>query len=230
MKKIMVVEDEKKLVELIRTYLEKEGYEVIALYSGSEALTEFKNQKPDLIILDLMLPKVDGLEICREIRKVSDVPIIMLTAKAEEVDKLIGLEMGADDYVTKPFSPRELTARVKTVLRRGRKAAIDNSEIRLGTLTIAPGRHEAFVGERLLELTATEFKLLIALAKNQGRVYSRKQLIELAQGYLFEGYERTIDTHIKNLRQKLEEDPSQPKYIKTVHGVGYKFEAPKDEG
>jgi DNA-binding response OmpR family regulator len=221
-KKVMVVDDDVKTVELVKLYLNRDGYRVITAYDGVEALRLARESHPDLIVLDLLLPGIDGLEVCRTLRAESDVPIIMLTAMSTDQDKLTGLGLGADDYVTKPFSPRELAARVRAVLRRipGDRGP---EEITYGQLTISFTKHEAFLSGKPLNLTAAEFRLLGALIKEPGRVFSRAQLIEQAFGYDFEGFDRTIDVHILNLRRKLEPEPQQPKYIKTVYGAGYKF-------
>lgn len=226
--KVLVVDDEKKIVDLVKLYLEKEGFEVVSAIDGEEALSGFKAEQPDLIILDLLLPKISGIDLCRLIRQESRVPIIMLTAKSEEVDKLVGLELGADDYVTKPFSPRELVARVRAVLRRSAAAGeVEEEIIRLGDITIDSKRHYVRRKDKSIELTPSEFKLLWVMAGRPGQVFTRAQLIESTQGYSFEGYERTVDAHIKNLRQKIEEDPRNPSVIRTVFGVGYKVEVPK---
>jgi len=221
-KKVLVVDDDVKTVELVKLYLSRDGYRVLTAYDGTEALRLAREGHPDLIVLDLMLPGIDGLEICRTLRGESDVPIIMLTAKTTDQDKLIGLYLGADDYVTKPFSPRELAARVRVVLRRlpGERGP---DEIKRGELTVNFLRHEASLAGRSLNLTTVEFKLLGVLAKEPGRVFSRVQLIDEALGYDFEGFDRTIDVHILNLRRKLEPDPSHPRYLKTVYGAGYKL-------
>ncbi|MDO8672748.1 MAG: response regulator transcription factor [Dehalococcoidia bacterium] len=227
-KKILLVDDEPKIVEIVRLYLEKDGYRVVTAGDGEKALDANRREKPDLIILDLNLPEVDGLEVCKTIRRGSNVPIIMLTARDEGVDKLIGLELGADDYITKPFSPREVVARVKAVLRRvGGEASLPEI-LRVGDLSIDLGRHEVRRGDTAIDLTPTEFKLLEVMAQNPGRVYTRLQLLDKVQGYTFEGYERTVDAHIKNLRQKVEPDPQKPKYVVTVYGVGYRFEEPSN--
>jgi two-component system alkaline phosphatase synthesis response regulator PhoP len=221
-KKVLVVDDDVKTVELVRLYLDRDGYQVLIAYDGVEALRQAHENFPDLIVLDLMLPDIDGLEVCRSLRRESDVPIIMLTARTTDGDKLAGLDLGADDYVTKPFSPKELAARVRAVLRRlpGERGP---EEIKSGELTMNFTTHEAWLADRPLGLTSVEFKLLGVLAKEPGRVFSRANLIEEALGYDFEGFDRTIDVHILNLRRKLEPDPGRPKYIKTVYGVGYKF-------
>lgn len=221
-KKVLVVDDDVKTVELVKLYLNRDGYRVLAAYDGVEALRLARESHPDLIVLDLMLPGIDGLEVCRALRKESDVPIIMLTAMTTDQDKLKGLDLGADDYVTKPFSPRELAARVRTVLRRlpGERGP---DEIKQGQLTVNFLRHEAFLAGRPLNLTTVEFKLLAVLVREPGRVFNRAQLIEKALGYDFAGFDRTIDVHILNLRRKLEPDPRRPRYIRTVYGAGYKF-------
>lgn len=224
-RKILVVDDEARLVDVLKAYLERDGYKVVTAFDGKQALFQARREKPDLILLDLMLPEVDGLDVCRTLRKESDVPIIMLTARSEETDKLIGLELGADDYVTKPFSPREVVARVRAVLRRTQSARDSSVEtITIGDLVIDQARHEVRRGDEIIALTPTEFDLLWALANNKGRVLSRLQLMEKALGESYEGYERTIDAHIKNLRRKIEPDPAHPRYVHTVFGVGYRVE------
>jgi len=221
-KKVLVIDDDVKTVELVKLYLDRDGYQVSTAYNGLEALRLARESCPDLIVLDLMLPDIDGLEICHILRRESDVPIIMLTARTTDQDKLAGLDLGADDYVTKPFSPKELLARVRAVLRRlpGERGP---EEIKTGRLTMNLATHEAWFAGRSLNLTSVEFKLLGILAKEPGRVFSRTSLIEEGLGYDFEGFDRTVDVHILNLRRKLESDPSHPSYIKTVYGVGYKF-------
>ncbi|OGO23464.1 MAG: DNA-binding response regulator [Chloroflexi bacterium RBG_16_51_9] len=221
-KRVLVVDDDVKTVELVKLYLNRDGYRVLTSHNGLEALRLAQETHPDLIVLDLMLPGMDGLEICRKIREESDVPIIMLTARTSDEDKLAGLGLGADDYVTKPFSPRELAARVRAVLRRlpGERGP---DEIKHGKIKVNFRKHEAFLDGEALNLTPVEFKLLGVLVKEPGRVFSREQLIEEALGYDFEGFNRTIDVHILNLRRKLEPDPGHPKYIRTVYGAGYKF-------
>lgn len=221
-KKVLVVDDDVKTVELVKLYLDRDGYQVSTAYNGVEALRLARESYPDLIVLDLMLPDIDGLEVCRTLRHESDVPIIMLTARTTDLDKLTGLDLGADDYVTKPFSPKELTARVRAVLRRlpGERGP---DEVAIGELDMNFKAHVALFAGRPLNLTSVEFKLLGILVREPGRVFSRTKLIEEALGYDFEGFDRTIDVHVLNLRRKLEPDPSHPKYIKTVYGVGYKF-------
>jgi DNA-binding response OmpR family regulator len=223
-KRVLVVDDDVKTVELVKLYLNRDGYRVLTAYEGLEALRLARESHPDLIVLDLMLPGMDGMEICHTLRAESDVPIIMLTAMSTDDDKLKGLGLGADDYVTKPFSPKELAARVRTVLRRmpGERGP---EEINIGALSVNFLRHEASLNGKLLPLTTAEFKMLGAFVKEPGRVFSRAQLIEKAFGYDFEGFDRTIDVHILNLRRKLEPDSQKPKYIKTVYGAGYKFAA-----
>ena len=221
-KRVLVVDDDERTVGLVKLYLNRDGYRVLAAYNGVEALQLAREKHPDLIVLDLMLPGMDGNEVCRTLRSESDVPIIMLTARTTDEDKLTGLGLGADDYVTKPFSPRELAARVRAVLRRvpGERGP---DEIKCGRLTVDFIRFEAFLDGKSLNLTPVEFKLLGVLAKEAGRVFSRAELIEKALGYDFEGFDRTIDVHILNLRRKLEPDSSHSRYIKTVYGSGYKF-------
>ena len=224
-KRVLVVDDDKKTVELVKLYLDRDGYKVLVAYDGVEALRLARENHPDLIVLDLMLPGLDGLKVCNALRTESDVPIIMLTARTTEEDKLIGLDLGADDYVTKPFSPKELAARVRAVFRRTAEEALQRgpTEITHGEFTMNFLRHEASLAGRPLNLTPIEFKLLGVLVREPERVFSRGQLIEKAIGYDFEGFDRTIDVHILNLRRKLELDPSQPRYVKTVYGAGYKF-------
>lgn len=221
-KRVLVVDDDAKTVELVKLYLNRDGYRVITAYDGIEALRLAREVRPDLIVLDLMLPGMDGLEVCRTLRTASDVPIIMLTARTTDEDKLTGLGLGADDYVTKPFSPRELAARVRAVLRR-LPGESELEEIRRDKLALNFPKQEATLDGNILNLTTVEFKILGVLAKEPGRVFSRPQLIEKALGYDFEGFDRTIDVHVLNLRRKLEPDPNHPKYIKTVYGAGYKF-------
>jgi DNA-binding response OmpR family regulator len=221
-KKVLVVDDDMKTVELVKLYLNRDGYQVLTAYDGIEALRLARESSPDLIVLDLMLPDIDGLEVCRILRHESDVPIIMLTARTTDQDKLTGLGLGADDYVIKPFSPKVLVARVQAVLRR-LPIERGSEEIKRGELSMNFTKHEAWFAGRPLNLTSVEFKLLEVLAKEPARVFSRASIIEKALGYDFEGFDRTIDVHILNLRRKLEPDPSHPRYIKTVYGVGYKF-------
>jgi DNA-binding response OmpR family regulator len=222
-KKILAVDDEPKILHLLRVYLEQAGYDVVTARDGQMALITFRREQPDLVVLDLMLPGIDGLDVCRTIRQESTVPIIMLTARDEEADKLIGLELGADDYVVKPFSPREVVARVRAVLRRVGGEVSSTSQIRVGDISMDLARHTVEVTGQEVELTPTEFDLLAAMAQHPGQVFTRMQLLEKVQGYAYEGYERTIDVHIKNIRLKIESDPKNPRYIKTVYGVGYKL-------
>jgi len=228
-KRVLVVDDDEKTVELVKLYLNRDGYKVLTAYNGTEALRLARESRPDLIVLDLMLPGIDGLEVCRTLRGESDVPIIMLTAMTTDEDKLAGLDLGADDYVTKPFSPRELAARVRTVLRRlpGERGP---DEIRYGNLAMNFLKREASIDDRPLGLTEMEFKLLGVMIKEPGRVFSRAELIDKALGYNFEGFDRTIDVHILNLRRKLEPDPAHPVYIKTIYGAGYKLSEVTDDG
>jgi two-component system alkaline phosphatase synthesis response regulator PhoP len=224
MTKVLVVDDDPGIVKVVRAYLKQEGFQVLVAYDGKKAMHVARHDKPDLVVLDLMLPEMDGWEVCRALRKESDVPIIMLTARVEETDKLIGLELGADDYVTKPFSPRELVARVRTVLRRVQGVPPKPEVISRGEITVDLSRHSVTIRGEPVDLTPTEFDLLGVLMQDAGRSFTRSQLLEQVQGYAYEGYERTIDVHIKNLRQKIETDSRNPQYIKTVYGVGYKFE------
>lgn len=226
--KILIVDDEKKIVRLVKAYLEKDGYDTLEAYDGATALELWRREAPDLIVLDILMPEVDGLEFLQEVRRTSMVPVIMLSARSQEMDKLVGLEMGADDYVVKPFSPRELVARIRAVLRRQRMGErSEEPPISAGPLTIYPDRHRLEIGGEEVALTATEFAMLQAMAATSGRVFTRGQLIGLAQGDFFEGYERTVDSHIKNLRKKLGEQAKEWSFIETVYGVGYKFVAQK---
>jgi DNA-binding response OmpR family regulator len=221
-KKVLVVDDDVKTVELVKLYLNSDGYRVLTAYNGNDALQMARESHPDLIVLDLMLPGISGLDVCRTLRAESDVPIIMLTALTTDDDRLTGLDLGADDYVTKPFSPRELAARVRAVLRRlpGERGP---EKIEHGALTVNYLKHEAFLEGKPLNLTPIEFKVLGALVKEPGRVFSRAQIIEKALGDDFNGFDRTIDVHILKLRRKLEPDPHNPRYIKTIYGAGYKL-------
>ena len=225
---ILVVDDEPKLVKVVRDYLEYDGYRVVSAGDGREALERFREARPDLVVLDLMLPELDGLEVCRRLRRDSDIPIIMLTARAEEVDELVGLELGADDYVTKPFSPRALLARIRSVLRRATPADDGEAPLSLGPLRVDPSRHEATWEGASLALTPTEFRLLAALARRPGRVFERLELLERIQGEAYAGYERTVDAHVKNLRKKLAAagGDAAASCIATVPGVGYRMEEP----
>jgi len=223
MKTILIVDDEPKIVQLARDYLEHAGFAVLSAADGKAALASVRSHKPDLIVLDLGLPQLDGLDVTRSIRKDSNVPIIMLTARAEETDKLIGLELGADDYITKPFSPKELVARVRTVLRRTENSDSTAEIIRAADLTLDVPRMKLTRGDDTIELTPTEFQLLAALAHQPGRIFTRAQLLDAVRGVAFESYERAIDAHIKNIRHKIEPNSREPRYILTVYGVGYKF-------
>jgi DNA-binding response OmpR family regulator len=223
MKRILIVDDEEMIVRTIKAYLDREGFKTYTAHDGEEALRAFEEKGPDLIVLDLMLPKVTGIEVTRKIRATSRVPIIMLTAKAAEADRVVGLELGADDYVVKPFSPRELVARIRAVLRRIDGAAGEAEKIVSGDIEIDIKTREVLLSGKEIELTPTEFDLLAYLARHPGQVFTRLQLLREVQGYTYDAFARTIDTHVKNLRRKLEEDPKKPRYIQTVHGVGYRF-------
>jgi len=223
LKKILVVDDEPKIIQLTQDYLENAGFSVISAGDGEHALAVIQVEKPDLVVLDLGLPGMDGLDVCRSIRKTSNLPIIMLTARDEETDKLVGLELGADDYITKPFSPKELVARVRSVLRRSELVQEGREVIRVGDVTLDIPRMRVTVGGEEIELTATEFQLLQALAGQPGRIFTRSQLLDAVHGVAIESYERAIDAHIKNIRRKLEPVPHEPRYIQTVYGVGYRF-------
>jgi DNA-binding response OmpR family regulator len=220
--RILVVDDEPKIVKLVRDYLERAGFAVSTAREGNEALMRARSERPDLIVLDLGLPGLDGLEVTRHLRRDSGVPIIMLTARDDETDKVVGLELGADDYVTKPFSPRELTARVRAVLRR-HAGDSDAEVLRAGDLTLDVPRLRAEVSGRRVSLTGTEFQLLTALARQPGRVFTRSQLLDAIHGVAFESYERAIDAHVKNIRRKIEADPRAPRFLLTVYGVGYQL-------
>jgi two-component system, OmpR family, alkaline phosphatase synthesis response regulator PhoP len=222
----LVVDDEPEILRLVRDYLEHAGFAVSTARDGPSALQQARAQRPDLVVLDLGLPRLDGLDVTRELRRTTSVPIIMLTARADESDKLVGLELGADDYLTKPFSPKELVARVRAVLRRAESAARPPAApVRVGEeVEIDPERREArFGGRRVTSLTSTEFELLLFMARQPGRVFSRAQLLEAVRGVAVESYERAIDAHVKNLRRKIEPEPGAPRYLQTVFGVGYRF-------
>ncbi len=225
-KRILVVDDEQKIVEVVKSYLEHSGYEVYEAYNGKQGLEMFEKIDPSLIVLDLMLPDVTGEEICKKIRKQSRVPIIMLTAKVEEEDILKGLDIGADDYVTKPFSPKQLVARVTAVLRRTSEDPVPLSNIfsfNDEDLKIDNLKYEVRKNNKIVNLTPNEYKILMTLIKYPKKTFTREELISMALGDDFEGFDRTVDTHVKNLRQKIEDDPKAPKYILTVHGIGYRF-------
>jgi DNA-binding response OmpR family regulator len=225
-KKILIVDDEMKIVEVVKSYLENSGYTVYAAHNGKEALDKFEKENPSLVILDLMLPDITGEEICKTLRKKSRVPIIMLTAKVEEEDILKGLNIGADDYITKPFSPRQLAARVEAVLRRAGNALVPLSSLisfNNGELVIDTLKYEVKRYEEVINLTPNEYKLLLTMVKYPDKTFTREELISIGLGEDFNGYDRTIDTHIKNIRQKIESDPKNPKFILTIHGIGYRF-------
>ena len=221
---IMLVEDETSIRETMAEFLAEEGFEILQAADGLEALEVFRENQPDLIILDLMLPKLDGLEVCKAIRQKSNVPIIMVTARDEEIDKLLGLELGADDYITKPFSLREMKARIKAVFRRtGFQGSTEEHKISFGALEINTDRREVRMNNKIIELTPSEYAILTTLSQNVGRPYSRLQLLNATLGESYAGYERAIDTHVSNLRKKIEPNPQKPIYILTVYGLGYKF-------
>jgi two-component system alkaline phosphatase synthesis response regulator PhoP len=220
---ILVVDDEPKIVKQARDYLERSGFRVVTAGDGKTALAQARHARPDLIVLDLNLPEMDGLDVCRTLRRESDVPIIMLTARVDETDRLIGLELGADDYITKPFSPRELVARVRAVLRRIHGGVHQPGIVRTGDLEIDLHGHRVTRDGETINLTRSEFNLLALLAQHPGQAFTREQLIEQLHGVAYDGYDRSVDAHIKNLRRKLEPDPSEPRYVHTVYGVGYRF-------
>jgi DNA-binding response OmpR family regulator len=228
MAKILIVEDEPQIVRGLSLYLERAGYTTTSVYDGAQAIPAFRQEKPDLILLDLNLPNRDGVDICRAIRSDSAVPIIMLTARSDEMDRLLGLELGADDYIVKPFSPREVVARVRAVLRRVGGVLGETGVVRAGALLIDTAAYRVWLAESPLKLTQSEFEILLALARHEGQVLSRVQLLEETQGIAYEGYERSIDQHIKNLRLKIRKAGSPTKMIETVYGVGYRLEAPID--
>jgi DNA-binding response OmpR family regulator len=223
MPRILVVDDEPRITRLVRDYLENAGFAVSTARDGDEAVMRARTERPDLVVLDLGLPDLDGLDVTRALRGDSEVPIIMLTARDDEADRVVGLELGADDYVTKPFSPRELVARVRAVLRRHEQAGSHGERLSASDLVIDTARMRVTAGGRPVELTATEFQLLVALAREPGRVFTRSQLLDAIHGVAFESYERAIDAHVKNIRRKLESDPRQPRYLLTVYGVGYRL-------
>lgn len=223
-KTILVVDDEPKIVEICRDYLTAAGFRVLTAEDGPRGLAVARRERPDLVVLDLALPGMDGLDVCRELRRESSVPVIMLTARVEESDKLVGLEIGADDYLTKPFSARELVARVRVILRRAAGGPFGPAEVlRAGDLTLDRARYHAILPDREVALTPTEFEILFTLASQPGRIFSRAQLLTVARGVAFESYERAIDSHIRNLRRKIEPPEAERQHIVTVHGVGYKF-------
>ncbi|MEO8357004.1 MAG: response regulator transcription factor [Chloroflexota bacterium] len=222
-KTIMVVDDEKRLVSLVESYLTREGYRVVSAYNGRDALTVAHREHPDLIVLDVMMPEMDGYEFMRKHRADHNTPIILLTARVDDEEKVIGLEVGADDYMTKPFRPRELVARIRAVLRRVGEAKPEATLVKAADIILDRDGRTVQVGGKFTDLTPSEFDILAALMSSPGRVYSRLDLLDIIQGVRYEGYERTIDTHIKNLRGKIESEPRQPNYIETVYGVGYRF-------
>jgi DNA-binding response OmpR family regulator len=224
MKTVLVVDDEPKIAALARDYLEHAGFAVLVAGEGRGALALARSRRPDLVVLDLGLPGLDGLDVARALRRDSDVPILMLTARTDEADRIVGLELGADDYVTKPFSPRELVARVRAILRRTELATtLADAPIRILDVELDPARLRASIAGGPVDLTPTEFALLATLARQPGRVFTRSQLLDAIHGVAFEAYERAIDGHVRNLRRKLEPDPAHPRYLQTVHGVGYRF-------
>ena len=224
MKRILVVEDESRIARLVRDYLEHAGFKVLVAGDGEVALASARRSRPDLVVLDLGLPGRDGLDVARTLRQTSTVPIVMLTARGEEIDRVVGLELGADDYVVKPFSPKELVARVRAVLRRTDAARAGGSEVlRVADVEVDVPRMRVSVGGRPVELTSTEFQLLAVLVREPGRVFTRGQLLDAVHGVAFDSYERAVDAHVKNIRRKLEPTPGRPRYLLTVHGVGYRF-------
>jgi len=227
MQTILVVDDEPKIARLARDYLEHAGYAVLTAGDGTAAVQSVRTRHPDLVVLDLGLPGLDGLGVLRAIRASGSTPVVVLTARDTELDKLLGLELGADDYVTKPFSPRELVARVRAVLRRSERAAEVGDRIVVGDLALDVPRMRATVAERPVDLTPTEFSLLATMARDPGRVFTRSQLLDAAHGEAFEAYERAIDAHVKNIRRKLEPEPARPRYLLTVYGVGYRLAEPE---
>ncbi|HKN81315.1 MAG TPA: response regulator transcription factor [Actinomycetota bacterium] len=220
---VLVVEDEIEIARVVRDYLRNAGFEVIVVGDGGSAIASVRSAKPDLLVLDLGLPGRDGLDVAREIRRWSDTPIVMLTARGDETDRIVGLEIGADDYVVKPFSPKELVARVRAVLRRTRTAARGDEIVRAGDVEIDTAKMRVSVAGAQVDLTPTEFQLLATLAREPGRVFTRSQLLDAVHGVAIESYERAIDAHVKNIRRKIEPTPGSPRYVVTVHGVGYRF-------
>lgn len=228
---VLVVEDDRKIAKIVKVYLENQGFKVVTAENGKDAISLALKEQPGIVILDLMLPDMSGEEVCQELREIGDFPIIMLTAKSSEEERVAGFALGADDYIVKPFSPREMVARVKAVLKRTRKKEI-SSEVFMsfnnGMLSIDLRSYEIKKGGNVLTLTPTEFKIISVLAGSPGKVFTRAELVENALGYQFEGYERSIDAHIKNIRQKIEEDPKKPSFIHTIYGIGYKFAGKRD--
>ena len=223
MSTILVVEDEMEIARVVRDYLSRAGFEVIVVGDADSALASVRSTRPDLLVLDLGLPGRDGLDVAREVRRRSETPIVMLTARGDEADRIVGLELGADDYVVKPFSPKELVARVRAVLRRASATGRGEEVVRVADVAIDTAKMRVTAGDRAVELTPTEFQLLLALARQPGRVFTRSQLLDAVHGVAIESYERAIDAHVKNIRRKLEPDPRAPRYVQTVHGVGYRF-------
>ena len=223
--RILVADDDREIVRTVRAYLEESGYEVTSAHDGKTALDSFRNEKPDLVVLDIMMPEMNGLDVAKALRRESEVPIIMLTARVEEEDRLTGLDLGADDYITKPFSPRELAARVRAVLRRTSRDTLESgpSEISYGAVSVNLRQRSVHVNDTWMQVTPTEFRLLATLVREPGRVFTREQIIDQAFGYDFEGFDRTVDAHISSLRRKLEAVPPNTRYIHTVYGVGYRF-------
>ena len=220
---VLLVDDDPKIAKLLRSYFEKEDFSVLTALDGTTALQLYRDKKPDILVLDLMLPGVSGLDVCRQIRKESETPILMLTARDEETDRLIGLELGADDYVSKPFSPREVVARAKAILRRSRKTPEKTEPFKIGKFIVDTAGYTVSAEGSPVDLTPTEYRIFELLATHPGQVFTRFQLVEQIQGVAFEGYERTIDAHVKNLRRKIDDNPKDPRIIQTVYGVGYKF-------
>ena len=226
MRTVLIVDDEPKIVQLARDYLEHAGFAVLTAGDGASAIQLVRTRRPDLVVLDLGLPHLDGLDVTRTLRAESTTPIVMLTARDDELDKLLGLELGADDYITKPFSPRELVARVRAVLRRSERAPDASPTLGVGDLVLDVPRMRTEVAGRTVELTSTEFSILATMARQPGRVFTRSQLLDAVRGVAFESYERAIDTHIKNIRRKIEPEPREPRYLLTVYGVGYRLAEP----
>ena len=224
MTKVLIIEDEQELSNVLKAYLQRAGFDVLIADRGDQGINLWQDNKPDMVLLDLNLPGMDGIDIARKIRQTDDTPIIMVTARVDEVDRLLGLELGADDYITKPFSPREVVARVKAVLRRVEKSQVSQEDkILQADLEISPEAYSVKQSGKEIDLTPTEFSLLLTMAQHPGRVFSRLQLLEASQGLAFEGYDRSIDAHIKNLRAKFGDDPRDPRYLETVFGIGYRF-------
>ncbi|HKB27905.1 MAG TPA: response regulator transcription factor [Candidatus Limnocylindrales bacterium] len=229
MKTVLVVDDEPRIAQLARDYLEHAGFAVLLAGDGKSGLQAIRTRQPDLVVLDLGLPELDGLEVTRAIRETSNLPIVMLTARDDELDRILGLELGADDYITKPFSPRELVARVRAVLRRTERAAADPGDrVVVGDLALDASRLRTTVAGRVVELTPTEFSILLTMARQPGRIFTRSQLLDAVRGVAFESYERAIDAHVKNIRRKLEPEPHQPRYLLTVYGMGYRVAEPDE--